>query len=198
MGANGRVSDGGVWDNSVMSYRLANGTAGLPCDKILPGSEKLLPFVFVADDAFPLQRHIMKPFPHHQQNTGERIFSYRLSRARRTVENAFGMLANRFRIFLSPINLPPDKVEMVVLACTSLHNFLRRDNVNTYMQSDACLVSEDLSEGTICPSNRGKQSFLELQRVGRKSSNDGKHIREQYMEFFSEEGAVPWQKEMIQ
>ena len=30
VGANGRVSDGGVWDNSAMSYRIANGTAGLP------------------------------------------------------------------------------------------------------------------------------------------------------------------------
>ncbi len=101
--------------------------------------------LFVADDAFPLQRHIMKPFSHRQQCARERIFSYRVSRARRTFENAFGMLANRFRIFLSPINLPPDKVEMVVLACMSWHNFLRRDNVNKYMQSEACLVSEDLS-----------------------------------------------------
>lgn len=198
VGANGRVSDGGVWGNSDMSYRLANGTAGLPRDDILPGSERSLPFVFVADDAFPLQRHIMKPFAHRQQSTRERIFSYRVSRARRTVENAFGMLANRFRIFLSPINLPPDKVEMLVLACTSLHNFLRRDNVNKYMQSEASLVSEDVSEGTIYPSKRRTQSLLELQRVGRKSSNDGKHIREQYIQFFSEEGAVPWQNKMIE
>lgn len=66
VGANGRISDGGVWDNSPMSNRIANGTAGLPPDKILPGSERLLPFVFVADDAFPLQRHIMKPFSHNK------------------------------------------------------------------------------------------------------------------------------------
>ena len=107
-------------------------------------------------------------------------------------------MANRFRIFLSPISLPPKKVEMVVLACTSLQNFLRRDNVNKYMQSDACLVSEDISQGTICPGNRRTTpSLLELQRVGQNSSNDGKHIRDQYMKFFSEEGAVPWQNEMI-
>ena len=85
------------------------------------------PLVFVADDAFPLQYHSMKPFLHQEQTRDERIFSYRLSRARRTVESAFGMLANKFRIFLSPINLSPTKVETLVLATCALHNFLRRD-----------------------------------------------------------------------
>ncbi|XP_066983822.1 uncharacterized protein [Macrobrachium rosenbergii] len=37
IGANGRVSDGGVWNNSDLCRRIANNTAGLPTDKHVPG-----------------------------------------------------------------------------------------------------------------------------------------------------------------
>ena len=55
----------------------------------------------------------------------QRVFNYRLSRARRTVENAFGILANRFRVFITPIALSPEKVETITLAGCVLHNYHR-------------------------------------------------------------------------
>lgn len=67
----------------------------------------------------------MKPYSRRHMSYDERIFNYRLSRARRIVENAFGILANRFRIFMKPIALSPENVELTVLAACSLHNFLR-------------------------------------------------------------------------
>lgn len=133
VGRNGRVSEGGVWDISNTNVCIENGYAGLPPDSMLPGSERTLPYVFVADDASPLKRHIFKPFPHSNQNRYEHIFSYCLAWARHTVENAFGFLANRFRVLLTPIHLPPGKVEKIVLACTTLHNCLRTDHVSIYM-----------------------------------------------------------------
>ena len=53
----------------------------------------------------------------------QRIFNCRLIRARRVSENVFGIFANRFRVFMLPMNLVPETVELVVLACVALHNF---------------------------------------------------------------------------
>ena len=56
-----------------------------------------------------------------------RIFNYRLSRARRVIENAFGILSNRFRVFFTKIALEPAKVTKIVLATCALHNMLREE-----------------------------------------------------------------------
>ncbi|KAJ8046639.1 hypothetical protein HOLleu_05387 [Holothuria leucospilota] len=58
----------------------------------------------------------------------QRVFNYRLSQARRVIENAFGILARRFRVFLKPIPLQPENAQKVALAACVLHNFLQRHN----------------------------------------------------------------------
>ena len=68
---------------------------------------------------------MLKPYSQNGFTPERRIFNYRLSRARRVVENAFGILANRFLVFMTPINLAPEKVEITTLACCILYNFLR-------------------------------------------------------------------------
>ena len=57
---------------------------------------------------------MLKPYSQNGLTPEKRIFNYCLSRARRVVENAFGILANRFRVFLTPINLAPEKVEIII------------------------------------------------------------------------------------
>ena len=88
----------------------------LPPPRSLAGYENILPHVIVADAAFPLTEYIMKPYAQRLLTKESCIFNYRLSRARRIVENAFGILTNRFRIFLSPMLLSPENVEKITLA----------------------------------------------------------------------------------
>lgn len=91
-----------------------------------------MPFVFVGNEAFALKVNFMKPFPQRRLTREERVFNYRLSRARRIVENTFGILVSRFRLLLTIINLSPEKVQRMVLACCYLHKFLRRKIKDQY------------------------------------------------------------------
>lgn len=197
VGTNGRVSDGGVWADSSLCARLQEGTLGLPTDEQLPDSFRTLPFVFVGDDAFPLKRYFMKPYPFKYQDNRQRIFSYRLSRARRVVENAFGIMANKFCIFQSAINLHPQKVEKIVLACTALHNLLRREHPSFYTPTGS-LDKENIADGVVTPGSWrvDRWQLLPLERVQRNPTDEAKAVRNQFMEYFNEEGSVPWQQRM--
>jgi hypothetical protein len=195
VGTNGRVSDGGVWENCSLNKVLVTSAAGIPNETTLPKSNKCLPHVFVGDDAFPLKTYILKPYPFQKQTKEQRIFSYRLSRARRVVENAFGILANRFRVLLNPVNLEPSKVEKVVLACTALHNFLREHHSS---DCSPTLDVENVLTGQVTAGSwRKEQPLPSLMRTGRRATESAKRVRDEFCAYFSNEGAVPWQNKMV-
>jgi len=110
-GTNGRVSDGGVLQNTKFFQMLKNNKLKIPADELVTNSSIHLPYIFVADDAFPLTSDLMKPFRQADLTSSEkRIYNYRVSRARRIVKKAFDILAMRFRIFHTNINLYPKKI----------------------------------------------------------------------------------------
>lgn len=194
IGTNGRVSDGGVWQNCKLRKMLENNTLGVPGPKPLPGSMITVPHVIVGDDAFPLQPYLMKPFNFRNQNSAQRIFSYRLSRARRTVENAFGMLANKFRVLQTTIALEPSKVEKVLLACIALHNFLLKHNDQNYTPLNI-IGTETREDRPVENASCAQDQLLLSLRPdsGRNASREAKDIRNQFMAYFTNEGAVSWQ-----
>ena len=110
VGSPGRAGDAGMFSHCSLKKALDAKSLHLPSPSYLDGVNGSISYHMVGDDAFQLRPELMKPFPHRHLDAGQRIFNYRLSRARRVVENAFGILANRFRVFLSTINLSPDKV----------------------------------------------------------------------------------------
>jgi hypothetical protein len=127
MGAQGSANDAAVYGESKFAEAISkpSNPLSIPPARYLPDNTTLTPMMFVADEAYPLQPYLMKPFSARGMSASERIFNYRLSRARRVVENAFGILVNRLRILRENMQLQPDCVCEVVLACCALHNFLR-------------------------------------------------------------------------
>ena len=67
---------------------------------------------------------MIKPFPGQNLGMKERVANYRISRARRIVENAFGIATSRFRVFKRPICKNVVTATSVVKAVVCLHNFL--------------------------------------------------------------------------
>ncbi|XP_066590972.1 uncharacterized protein [Prorops nasuta] len=124
IGKNGRLHDSSVFRQSPLGLKLRNNSLQLPEEKKLPGFNMKLPYVIIADNEFGLHVSLMKPYPESNLFPEKRIFNNRLSRARRVVENAFGILVNRFRILLNPILLSVEKVEIISYACVLLHNLL--------------------------------------------------------------------------
>lgn len=132
VGANGSCSDAGIFQVTHLRHALENNTAGLPPPAPLPGDDRPVPFFILGDAAFPMREWLQKPYPQKGLRQNERNYNYRLSRARRVVENAFGMWANRFRVFLTTINLKPETVQKLVLASCIIHNLLRDFNPDNY------------------------------------------------------------------
>ena len=81
-----------------------------------------VPHFFIGDEAFPLCRDLLWPFPRNQLSNEAKIYSYRLCRGGRVIENAFGLLAQSWHIYQHQIYLGPDMAEVVVKAV--LHNIL--------------------------------------------------------------------------
>ena len=95
VGANGSCADAGIFKDTNLYRAVLDKTAGIPDPSPLPSDDHSLPYFFIADDAFALRTWMMKPYPSRGLSDEKRIFNYRLSRARRVVENSFGILAQR-------------------------------------------------------------------------------------------------------
>ena len=157
-----------------------------------------MPYFFIADNAFQLRTDMMKPFPFRNMTVEERIFNYRLSRARRVVENAFGILAQRFQILLSTMQHTPDNVRIIVQACVCLHNLMRirYPNMNTNQ-----VDREDVQDARIIPGEwrlgRNKLDVVNVQGANRATLQGNK--QRQYLKHYlnSAAGSVAWQMRMI-
>ncbi|XP_051170501.1 uncharacterized protein LOC127287551 [Leptopilina boulardi] len=126
VGEMGGNNDSGIFAQSPIRLSLHNNQIGLPNGTAaLPGSEERIPMVFLGDGGFPNWPHLMVPYSGKHVNENRRIFNYRLCRARRLIENAFGILTARWRIFRRASELLVDSFDSVILATICLHNFLK-------------------------------------------------------------------------
>lgn len=198
IGCQGRISDGGVFRNTTLFQKLNENQLMLPPDEPLPSCEEPLPYVFVGDDAFALTTHLLKPYPGiHDKGSEKRIFNYRLSRARRLVENVFGIMASVFRLFRKPMLLEPHKVTEITMTCVLLHNFLRKSRTSgtRYFSQDSLDndIDGEITPGSWRPEKDKMTSFLPLRQVARRPGQDAKEVRDGYAKYFARQGAVAWQ-----
>ncbi|KAL4111820.1 hypothetical protein QTP88_015705 [Uroleucon formosanum] len=82
------------------------------------------PSVLLGDDACPLKTNLLKPYSRKRLTIEERIFNYQLSRARRCVECAFGILLAKWRCLKTELQIDPDKVDIAVKCVCLLHNII--------------------------------------------------------------------------
>lgn len=198
VGCQGRISDGGVFRNCSLFKKLDENQLNIPSDKPLPGKETPIPYVFVADDAFSLNPHLMKPYPGvYSKGSPQRIFNYRLSRARRVVENVFGIMASVFRVFRKPMLLEPQKVSTIVMACVLLHNFLCKSRTSSLKYAMRDMFDVENENEFIPGSWRHEQnditSMLPIRKIPRKSGDEAKTVRDNFADYFITNGRVPWQ-----
>ena len=177
IGGLGRNSDSGTLHRSHLRTIIQHASTYFQPDKSI-GNNRVLPYCIVADDALPLEKHIIKPYSYSTQEPKEMCYNLRLSRARQTIECAFGILTNRFGVLQSTINLCPEKVNLVVGACCVLHNFLI-----THEHDD----NGDFNIGLNTPSSSVHPADA---RVDDEMSAGAKRIRDEFAAYFSEEGRL--------
>lgn len=197
VGANGAASDCGIYNRSDIEPALRNETIGFPIPEPLPNDDEDMPYFIVGDDAFPLRPYLMKPFSHRFLSRPERIYNYRLSRARRVVENAFGILANRFRCLLTTLYTTPANSAKIVKACLTLHNIMRMRYPNL---QNADLDVEDNAHNMEPGAWRDAAVMREVDLAGRgpRQTAEGKRQRMYLKNYYnSPAGSVPWQDAII-
>ena len=165
VGVQGSCSDAGVYNHSsLVEPRLRNGTLGLPNPEPLPRDDRDTGYFLVGDDAFALRIYMMKPYPHYNLDHDQRIFNYRCSRARRVVENAFGILACHFRCLLSTLQTNHCNARKITKACVVLHNIMRV----RYPGLQNADLDVEVDDGNFVPGAwRNAGVLAEMEEVGR-------------------------------
>ena len=201
MGQYGSNNDSGVLAESEIGNAFENNTLNIPPSELVRGTDLEIPYFLVGDEIFPLKPWLMRPYPGKLPEP-EKVYNYRQSRARRVIENAFGILRARWRIFSHPIKASVENTERYVMACLCLHNYLRQMENSLYtpqgfvdvevgngeikdgewrsqVQHDGCLQPFNPSKG-------GRRKIL------------ANELRENLKDFLNSEfGSVCWQLDYV-
>jgi hypothetical protein len=173
VGSNGRVNDGAVFRNSTLNLAMENSLLNWPYNAVI-----------IDDDAIPLRNTSLKPYSKVNLTLKQKILNYRLSRARRVSENAFGVLAQRILVFGRPMKVYA--TDLVIKSACYLHNWLRMTS-SSYITM-GCVDYEDLDTGTFHEEHWRTERNLGQAPVRNIASNNystsAAHLRDQYANYF--------------
>ncbi|KAL0103961.1 hypothetical protein PUN28_016968 [Cardiocondyla obscurior] len=136
---------------------------------------------------------MMRPYPRSKHlNRQKKVFNYRLSRARRVIESAFGILAAKWRIYRRAIIASVSTAEKIIQATVCLHNFiiLNENKLSNHYRRYTHVTTEDqIVNGALQENTR---PF-----VLRNKDNSAYQIRNYFATYFENAGALPWQWEKV-
>jgi hypothetical protein len=107
----------------------------------------------------------------------QKVFNFRHSRCRRVVENAFGLMTSRFRVFSGPILQSYENAVKTTKACVVLHNMLLTTQPPAALED----VDQVQAQEQVAQQNGGRGTAAAHQN------------RDRMADFFMNEGEVPFQ-----
>nr|CAI5863174.1 unnamed protein product [Callosobruchus analis] len=148
---------------------------------------------------------MMHPYPEKFLTQEKQIFNYRICRGRRLIENTFGILASRWRIFRKPIITKLSTAEHIIKATVCFHNWLMiqplndKDETQNYFNKN--LIDSGDVGGNLHEVEWRKEvnngNFQNVERLGSNMYTRNAHeMREVLKNYFYFDGAVafPWDK----
>ncbi len=187
VGVKGSAPDSLVFQCMTFGQQVLHNTLDVPPPRpIHPYIQYSFPYVFVADEAFPGRENLLKPYPGSRTedlSKKRRVFNYRLSRARRTVEGAFGLLAAQFRFLKRVVEVQPENYRKMIMAAVVLHNYIMQD------VRDIALEERKLDEVFTKERDQGQVAVLQpLRWQGLRASQKAKDVRSHFAHFFNTVG----------
>lgn len=157
-----------------------------------------MPYFLVGDDAFALKTYLMKPWNKSALNHQEMIYNYRISRARRVVKNALGIMCARWRCLPGILQQGVEVVQQILECCVILQNLLRIRFPAIHRQD----VDVEDANHNIIPGDWRQYVDQRAQNEGpgnrRVATLNGRQQRDYLQEYFNGVGAVDWQNDMLQ
>jgi hypothetical protein len=81
-------------------------------------------YYIVADNAYTLSKSLLVPYSGNDKRFPSRdVFNFYLSQLRIKIEQAFGMMVNKWRVFKKPLQLGLARVPTLIECCVRLHNY---------------------------------------------------------------------------
>lgn len=190
VGSFGRESDGGVFSRCNFGQMVIDADNAnplqLPPAEPLPGTDDPFPYFFLGDAAFPLRTNLMKPYPETAMTDAKRVYNYRICRARRLIESTFGLMAQRFRLLLRPIETTAENCDVLVQAIVCLHNFLVDEGDVFFTAGEGEDQEPHLAQAANIVNNHAN-----------RSADQAMQLRNKLKDFFNGVGAVEWQNDYI-
>jgi len=183
IGAYGKNSDGGILSNSNLGKSLERNKLNIPNDQYLPDTNEKLPLVIIGDEGFPLKKYLLRPYPGPQmyKDQKKKNFNDRLSRARKVVEDAFGQLTAKFRIYCRRLNALPRNADTIVMTTCILHNFIKTGSTEVH--------TKEMSSSLPLP-----EHITRLHRHGGSAQKEAFENRDKFKNFLcSPAGKLPWE-----